>query len=55
MVNTKPSLIKKNCHDNSEVLIVKKDLEKIMEQLFAEKASVTSNNKELYHICKYSK
>ena len=41
--------------DNSELLRLNKDPEKIMEQLCAEKRSVTYNNKELSHICKYSK
>ena len=42
-------------HENSEVLRVKKDLYKILEWLCADKTSVTSNNKDLYQICKYSK
>ena len=42
-------------HENSEVLRVKKYLEKILELVCAEKTSVTSNNKELSHRYKYSK
>ena len=39
----------------SEVLRVNKYPDKRLEQLCAEKTSVTSNNKEFSHICKYSK
>ena len=42
-------------HDNYEVLRVKKDIEKILEQICAEKRSVTSSNKEISQRCKYSK
>ena len=42
------------CRDNSEVLRVKKDLEKIIYQLCTEKIPVTSNNKEISQRCKYS-
>ena len=37
-------------HDNSELLKVKKDSDKRLEQLCVEKRSVTSNNKDLYQI-----
>ena len=41
--------------ENSEVLGVDKCLKKRLEQLCAEKRSVTSNNKDLSQRCKYSK
>ena len=43
------------CHDNPEVFRVKKFPEKILEQLCAEKKSITLNNKELFQRFKYSK
>ena len=42
-------------HDNYELLRVKKYPEKILEQLCAEKISVTYSNKDLSQRCKYSK
>ena len=41
--------------DNSEVLRLKKDLEKRLERLCAEETSVASNNKKLSQRCKYFK
>ena len=41
--------------ENSEVLGVDKCLKKRLEQLCAEKRSVTSNNKDISQRCKYSK
>ena len=43
------------CHDNSELLRVKKDPDKILVWLCAEKRSVTSNNTEHSQRCKYTK
>ena len=40
-------------HENSEVLRLKKDMEKRLERLCAEKTSVTSYNKELSQRSKY--
>ena len=42
-------------HDNSELLRVNKDLEKILERLCAEKTSKTSNKKDLPQRCEHSK
>ena len=43
------------CNENSEVLRVKKDVEKILERLCKDKISVTPNTKNLSHRCYYSK
>ena len=42
-------------HENSEVLRVKKDPDKRLEQICADKTSVIFNNKELSQRCKYLK
>ena len=42
-------------HDSSKVLRVNKDIQKRLEQLCAEKTSVTPNNKDPSQRCKYSK
>ena len=42
-------------HENSEVLRVKKYLEKILELVCAEKTSLTSNKNDISQIYKYCK
>ena len=42
-------------HENSEVLRVNKDPDKILEHVCSDKISLTSSNKEISQRCKYSK